>query len=107
MSFTRSGGGSVQWPSTVVTNQGTSYVALPTDYYIGVNGPGVTVTLPSGAITGKTYLIKNESGLVESNPAYRVTVTGSALIDGQTAFIIAVNYGAVNVLWTGTKWSIF
>jgi hypothetical protein len=107
MSFTRSTGPAPNWPSLVpiVTGVASSYTPLATDYYIGVNGTGVTITLPTGAITGKTYLIKNESGLVASNPAYRVTVEGP--IDGQTAFIIAVNYGAVNVLWTGTKWSIF
>lgn len=106
MSFTRSGGAPVQWPSIVpiVTGKDESYVVLPTDYYIGVNGPGITVTLPSGAITGKIYIIKDESGLVTSNPAYRVTVTGP--IDGPGPVIMTQSYMSLSVLWTGTFWSI-
>jgi hypothetical protein len=89
----------------------SNYAAQPYDYYIGVNGTNVTVTLPVGTsvIQGKTYVIKDESGLISGNAAYRVTVTrsGSDLIDGQASFIIALNYGAVGVLWTGSFWSIY
>lgn len=47
-----------------------------TDYYIGCNGTGITVTLPLGATVpiGKVYVIKDESGLATSNPAYRFTL---------------------------------
>jgi hypothetical protein len=80
------------------------------DYYVGVNN-GSTITLPLGASlsAGKQYIIKDESGLAGTFVGYRVTVaaSGSDLIDGQASLIIALNYGAVNVIWTGTKWSIF
>ena len=80
------------------------------DYYVGVNN-GSTITLPLGASlsAGKQYIIKDESGLAGTFVGYRVTVaaSGSDLIDGQASLTIALNYGAVNVIWTGTKWSIF
>jgi hypothetical protein len=113
MSFTRSAGTPPPWygVNPIQTNVSSNYAALATDYYIGVNGSNVTVTLPLGTsvVQGKTYVVKDESGLITSNTAYRVTVarSGSDLIDGQTSFIIALNYGAVGVLWTGSFWSIF
>ena len=80
------------------------------DYYVGVNN-GMTVTLPFGSSlsAGKQYIIKDESGLAGTNVSYRVTVaaSGADLIDGQASLTIALNYGAVNVIWTGTTWSIF
>ena len=95
----------------IQTNVSSNYSALATDYYIGVNGTNVTVTLPNGTsvVQGKTYVVKDESGLISTNGLYQVTVTrsGSDLIDNQTSFIIALNYGAVNVMWTGSQWRIF
>jgi len=112
MSFTRSGGAQPPWYTAMpVVQVNSSYSAQVTDYYIGVNGTGVTVTLPPGSTTyaGKTYVVKDESGQISVNALYRVTVetSGPDLVDGQTAFIIALNYGAVNVMWTGSFWSIF
>jgi hypothetical protein len=113
MSFTRSAGTPPPWygVNPIQTGISSNYSALATDYYIGVNGTNVTITLPVGTsvVQGKTYIIKDESGLISTNGLYQVTVTrsGSNLIDGQTSFIIALNYGAVNVMWTGSFWSIF
>ena len=113
MSFTRSAGTPPPWygVNPIQTGISSNYSALATDYYIGVNGTNVTVTLPLGTsvVQGKTYIIKDESGLISTNGLYQVTVTrsGSNLIDGQTSFIVALNYGAVNVMWTGSQWRIF
>jgi hypothetical protein len=80
------------------------------DYYVGMTNGG-TVTLPYGSSlsAGKQYVIKDESGLAGTYVSKRVTVaaSGADLIDGQGSFVIAINYGAVSVIWTGTKWSIF
>jgi hypothetical protein len=88
----------------------SSYSAQVTDYYIGVNGTNVTVTLPAGNTTyvGKTYVIKDESGLVTPNSAYRFTVatSGSNNIDGSSSITVTVSYAALTVLWTGSFWSI-
>lgn len=111
MSFTRSGGTPPPWYTQVPVVQVTSnYSAQATDYYIGVNGTGVTVTLPLGSSTylGKTYVIKDESGLVTPNSAYRfnVAASGSNTIDGSAFLTVTVSYTAVTVLWTGSFWSI-
>jgi hypothetical protein len=94
----------------VVTGRTTSYGAGVGDYYIGMSN-GQTVNLPIGSslTAGKQYIIKDESGLAGTFVGYRVTIASSSpdLIDGQTSLIIALNYGAVNVIWTGSFWSIY
>ena len=94
-------------PGNVVMGQTSSYGAQVTDYYIGVNGVGVTVTLPIGASLnpGKTYFIKDESGVALVN---NITVASTVpnLIDGSASVLINRNYMALQVIWTGTFWSI-
>ena len=111
MSFTRSGGAPPPWYTAMpVIQVSSNYSAQVTDYYIGVNGTGVTVTLPLGSLTyvGKTYVVKDESGKVTPNSAYRFTVaaTGPNLIDGSSSVTVTVSYTALTVLWTGSFWSI-
>ena len=111
MSFTRSGGAPPPWYTAMPVVQVTaSYSAQVTDYYIGVNGTGVTVTLPVGSTTyvGKTYVIKDESGLVTPNSSYRFNVvpSGSDTIDGSVSLTVTVSYTALTFLWTGSIWSI-
>jgi hypothetical protein len=94
----------------VVTGRTTSYGAGVGDYYIGMSN-GQTVNLPIGSslTAGKQYIIKDESGLAGTFVGYRVTIAASApdLIDGQDSVILALNYGAINVIWTGSFWSIY
>jgi hypothetical protein len=89
-----------------VTGQGTNYGAQITDYYIGCSA-GITVTLPLGATltAGKQYVIKDESGNATSS---RITVAATSpnLIDGSSSVILSINYAAVTVYWTGSRWSI-
>lgn len=111
MSFTRSGGTPPPWYTQVPVVQVTAnYSAQVTDYYIGVNGTGITVTLPLGSSTyiGKTFVIKDESGLVTPNSAYRfnIATSGSNTIDGSSSLTVTVSYTAVTVIWTGSFWSI-
>jgi hypothetical protein len=97
-------------PGAVVTGQASSYGAQITDYYIGMTNGG-TVTLPiGGSLTaGKTYVIKDESGQAGLFVSKRVTVAAYSpnLIDGQTSAVIALNYGSLSLVWTGSTWSIF
>jgi hypothetical protein len=94
----------------IVTGQSVNYGALITDYYIGMTNGG-TVVLPIGSTltAGKTYVIKDESGLAGIYTSSRVTIQPTApnLIDGQTSAIIVINYASISVLWTGSTWSIF
>jgi hypothetical protein len=94
----------------VVTGQTVSYGAGAGDYYIGMaNGQTVNLPIGSSLAPGKQYIIKDESGLAGTFVGYRVTVAASApdLIDGQDSVILALNYGAINVIWTGSFWSIY
>ena len=112
MSFTRSAGTPPPWygVNPIQTNVSSNYAAQPYDYYIGVNGTNVTVTLPLGSsvVAGKTYVIKDESGLITSNTAYRITIatSGGNFIDGQTSITVTQSYTALTAFWTGTFWSI-
>jgi len=109
MSFTRSGGAPPPWYTAMpVVQVTTSYSAQVTDYYIGVNGTGVTVTLPLGSSTyaGKTYVIKDESGSALTN---NITIAASDgnTIDGTSTKIIKENYSSLQVIWNGSAWSTF
>ena len=99
--------GNVYSAQRVVTNQSVTYTANALDYYIGVNGVGVTINLPQGSTlpVGKTYVIKDESGLAATNHITVAPYSGN-LIDGQTALNLVVNYLAVSLIWTGARWSI-
>jgi hypothetical protein len=88
----------------------SSYSVQLGDYYIGVNGTGIVITLPLGSsvATGKTYVIKDESGLVTPNSAYRFTIQGSGadLIDTSQNITVTVSFISLTFLWNGTGWSI-
>jgi hypothetical protein len=92
--------------SQVVTAQSTSYTATSSDYYIGMSNGG-TVNLPQGATLtrGKTYTIKDESGLAGKNQLYNIIIqaSGADVIDGQSNVYVQLAYTAVNVMWTGTN----
>ena len=90
----------------------TNYTALTTDSYIGVNGSGVTVTLPQGATCsqGKFIIIADESGLPSTNTAYGISVapfTGDSLAgQNQSIVLIPINWGSVYIVWMGLGWII-
>jgi cytoskeletal protein CcmA (bactofilin family) len=102
--------GNVYSANPVLSGRTTSYSVGPLDYYIGMSN-GQTINLPLGSTltSGKQYIIKDESGLAGTFVGYRVTVATSSpdLIDGQNSVILAINYGAINVIWTGSFWSIY
>jgi len=91
-------------PSAVVTGRSTSYTIQPSDYYIGVNGVGVVITLPEGSsiVLGKQVVIKDESG-------HNITITtvDGSTIDGSSSVTISQNFASLTLLWTGASlWSI-
>jgi hypothetical protein len=92
-------------PGNIITGRNTSYLLTTPDYYIGINGTGVTVTLPNvGLVTGKSFFIKDESGNAASN---HITLSGNGyLIDGSATITMATNYMCLQVIWTGSFWSI-
>jgi Tfp pilus assembly protein PilX len=112
MSFTRSAGTPPPWygVNPIQTGISSNYTAQPSDYYIGVNGTNVTVTLPLGSsvVAGKTYVIKDESGLISGNTAYRITIatSGSNTIDGTPSITVTQSFTSLTAFWTGSFWSI-
>ena len=88
-----------------------AYTILVTDYIIGktgITGGGDTLTLPAiaGVTTGQTFIIKDERGGAGTD---NITIDGNGAetIDGAATAVLSTNYGAVNVYYNGTEWSIF
>ena len=89
----------------VVSGKATSYTVQNSDYYVGINGTAVTVTLPNtGLVPGKSYFIKDESGNAGRNP---ITLSGNGnMIDGSATITMKSNYISLQVIWAGSFWSI-
>ncbi len=87
--------------TTLVTTP--TYTVNDTDYYIGVNvASTVTITLPVAPNSGRELIVKDESGNCENNI---ITVSGTVDNDA-TGFDLAINNGAVHILYRGGSWRI-
>lgn len=87
----------------VVTASG-AIIADATDYIIVVNkavGAATSVTLPTAAVSGKIYVVKDGKGDAAVN---NITIFGS--IDGATNLVMNLSYEAVTLAWNGSGWSI-
>jgi len=87
--------------SPLITTVATAvaYTALATDEYIGVTANPTTVTLPTG-VTGKTYIIKNET-----TGSTTVTGTLGQLLDSSLTKVLGAN-ASITVVFRGTAWRI-
>ena len=87
--------------TTLVTTN--TYAVTANDYYIGINYAGpVTITIPGSISSGREVVIKDESGNCETH-----NITVSATVDNDAnGFILAVNNGAVHMLYRGDSWRI-
>ena len=87
--------------TTLVTTN--TYTVVDSDYYIGVNHAGpVTITIPGGISSGREVVIKDESGNCETH-----NITVSTRVDNDAnGFILAVNNGAIHMLYRGDSWRI-
>ena len=91
---------------SVVTGLTSNYTAVPTDYYIGVNGARqVTLPLGSSVPVGKSYVVKDEAGNAAVTSVL-LQASGSDLIDGNSNVVMALNSISLTALWTGTRWSL-
>jgi hypothetical protein len=94
----------------VATALSGGYTATAADTYIGFTGGG-TVTLPLGSTLtrGKTFTIKDESGLAGTNTNNIIVIqmSGTDLLDGNNSVSIQLNYAGLNIIWTGAnnRWS--
>jgi len=98
------GGGGNPSPVAVTDVTTATYTALATDYMLCVltNGP-VTITLPTG-ILGTVYIVKDCFGDANNNPI-TIQGTGGQLVDGSSG-TINTPYGAIQLIFNGTEWSI-
>src|SRR5439155_23869315 len=84
------------------------YALGANDYYVGVTGGAapVTLTLPSAAgIAGRVYVVKDEAGAASARPITVRAQPGQA-IDGVASVSIASNYGALQLISSGSQWFI-
>jgi chorismate mutase len=93
--------------TTLVTS--SSYEVSRRDYYIGVNYAGaVTITLPVATKTGKTFVVKDESGEAGRGTNRYITVLPAAgdLIDSKDRAILAYDWGSLTFVWRGDSWRV-
>ncbi len=102
----------IYYNNGTIVNVNSNYNVGLYDYYIGVNSLGngdITITIPLGELLnkGKLFIIKDESGKGSLN-GYRIIIqmSGSDLLDGHSTTIVALNNAALQILWTGSRWSI-
>jgi hypothetical protein len=101
--------GNIHFPQgqTVSVTQVTTstYTTLNTDYVLSCNRAGaIAIGLISSPETGKVYRFKDISGAAASN---NITITpASGNIDGSASYVLNTNYGAIDVIYTGSQWSI-
>lgn len=92
-------------PVTVTDVTTPTYTARATDYFLCVDTAtnAVTITLPT-SVLGTVYIIKDCSGDAATNP---ITINGTSgqLVDGSSATINSP-YGAIQLIFNGTEWSI-
>lgn len=87
-----------------------NYTILSTDYYIGVTNTAAprTISLPSAAgITGRVYVIKDESGGASLSTPITIIPSGSQTIDGSAAITINSTYGKLSLISDGNNWFTF
>lgn len=108
--FTITGGAPPVFVPKSVYRAASSYSVQPTDFYIGCNGVGIAITLPTGSSVnpGQTFVVKDESGLISTNSSYRITINtpDSNTIDGSSSLTVVTSWTSVTLLWTGSAWSI-
>lgn len=84
-----------------------NYQVLTTDSIIGQTNTSApsTFTMPNtGLVAGQEWTIKDETGGAATN---NITVSGNgANIDGSPTFVININYGAIDLYWSGSNWFV-
>ena len=102
---TNTGGSSTTSISILATTTvtGSTYSALPSDYYIGVSYAGpVIVTLPINPETGREIVVKDESGNAGYGITRQITIVGATSahkIDNQSSAIINLDNAGLHFIY--------
>ncbi len=82
------------------------YTASATDYYIGVDSSGGTISLrlpdASTLSDGQTYVVKDEGGVAHTNNI-TIVASGSQTIDGQNSVVLESPYAALQLYCNGSN----
>lgn len=91
----------------------SSYQLNYSHYFVGVDTlaatSSITLSLPnaSGSISGRSYVIKDETGGAETNNIILNAISGNT-IDGETSITIESPYASLNIYTDGLhKWFIY
>jgi len=89
------------------TQTAISYQVLGTDAIVGVTSTAAarTLTMPIvGIVAGQTWRFKDESGGAATN---NITVNGNGYnIDGAATYVININYGAIDIYFSGSAFFV-
>jgi hypothetical protein len=84
----------------------TPYIIQATDYYIGVNYNGAAIVVLPVGITGRPYIIKDESGALNgSTRTITVSATSPNTIDGLGQATLVGAYASLTVIFNN-NWNI-
>lgn len=91
-------------PLITITTTPYTIVQANTSILVNVSGPA-SIILPtgSGADSGKSYYIKDKSGLALKNPI-TIIAAGGKLIDGIFFAMLNSGYSHIQVISDGTNW---
>ena len=82
------------------------YTASLTDYYIGVDSTGGTISLrlpdASTMFSGQTYVVKDEGGAANTH-VITILASGSQTIDGQNQVLLQSPYAALSLYCNGVS----
>ncbi|TAL08334.1 MAG: hypothetical protein EPO02_13205 [Nitrospirae bacterium] len=94
---------------TNLTNADSPYTVLPTDYYLScdVSGGVLTILLPDAPSSGRTLIVKDNTGSAATNNITVTTVSGLDLIDGSTSYVINTTYESSNFIFNLTHYEVF
>jgi hypothetical protein len=94
---------------TLIDNTDSPYTVLSDDFYISADttAGAITITLPNAPTTFRRFIIKDHAGTASTNNISVTTAGGVVTIDGQTTYVIAGNYGAINLLFNGTSYEVY
>lgn len=99
-------GGGNPSPVNVINVTTTTYTALITDYFICVDtsAQATVITLPTG-LSGTVYIVKDCTGNANTNNII-IQGTGVQLVDTAANAIINSSFGAVQLIFNQTCWSV-
>jgi len=98
---------SIAAKSVSAADAGSTYSITSGEKYVGTQKPGLTLFLPdAGSLSGKEYIVANETGKVLKGTGLKCTVPGQT-INGSDFVSLAQPYTSIRVISNGTGWIRF